>query len=140
MLDLFLANRVPYAACAVAVVPLTPSSLRPTNATRGIRASILKAGGGGGAAKPAADKLETEGAAAAATQKKGSSSASKSGANSSSRSSSSSSSGGKKKKPKMSNKEKFEFRDLEKEIESLGERGRELEDLLSAEAENPAAG
>lgn len=40
----------------------------------------------------------------------------------------------------MSNKEKFEFRDLENEIESLGERARELEDLLAAEAENPAAG
>lgn len=39
----------------------------------------------------------------------------------------------------MSNKEKFEFRDLEKDIESMGERGQELEDLLAAEAKTPAA-
>lgn len=39
----------------------------------------------------------------------------------------------------MSNKEKFEFQNLEKDIESMGERGQELERLLAAEAENPAA-
>lgn len=103
--------------------------------------------GGGGAAKPAADRLETERAAA---QKKNSSSASPGGGGLASKSeangsrssggSSSSGGGGGAKKRKMSNKEKFEFRDLEKEIESLGDRRRELEGLLAAEAENPSAG
>lgn len=52
----------------------------------------------------------------------------------------SSGSGSAKKKRKMSNKEKFEFRDLEQDIESMGMRGQELEGLLAAEAANPGAG
>ncbi|CAM9753957.1 unnamed protein product [Scytosiphon promiscuus] len=95
-------------------------------------------GGGGGGSKTAADRLETESPPAAVGNGDAAvasppppDSASKPEARSSP---------GVKKKRKMSNKEKFEFRDLEKDIESLGERAQELEDLLAAEAANPGAG
>lgn len=46
-------------------------------------------------------------------------------------SSSSPSSEGGERKRKLSNKEKFEFADLEKAIETLGDRAKELETLLA---------
>lgn len=91
-------------------------------------AVVFQAGGGGGS-KAAAVKLEAEEAA----QNNGSSQAVDAPTPPTPAPQN-------KKAKKMSNKQRFEFSDLEKDIESLGERGRELDALLAAEAENPSAG
>ncbi|CAM9114708.1 unnamed protein product [Ectocarpus sp. 6 AP-2014] len=93
------------------------------------RQDFMKPGAGGvGGSKAAAVKLDAEEAA----QNKGSSQAVDAPTPSTP--------APQQKAKKMSNKQRFEFSNLEKDIESLGERGRELDALLAAEAENPSAG
>lgn len=97
------------------------------------RQDFMKPGAaGGGSSKTTADKLETEDASFGASPPvNGDDSASSppSSASSAAKVSDGNSDDGQKKR-KMSNKEKFEFADLEKVIDDLSVRGKELEVLL----------
>ena len=93
---------------------------------------FVKQTAGGGTSKTTADKLETDDASFGASPSvNGNESASSppSSASSAAKGGGGNSDDGQKKR-KMSNKEKFEFADLEKVIDDLSARGKELEVLL----------